>query len=52
MLPANLLRVGEELRINSTTFGSDTVNKVIGRTIEVTPDNWMVTYNLWKGFSF
>jgi hypothetical protein len=51
MLPANLLRVGEELRINSTTFGSDTVNKVIGRTIEVTPDNWMVTYNLWKGFT-
>lgn len=51
MLPANLLRVGDELRVNSTTFGSDTVNKVIGRIIDVTPDNWMVTYNLWKGFT-
>lgn len=51
MLPSNLVRVGDEIRVNSTTFASNTVNKVVGRTIEVTPDNWLVSYNLWKGFT-
>jgi hypothetical protein len=50
MLPANLIRVGQELRVNSSRYGTDTTSKVVGRTIEVTPDNWLVTYDLWKGF--
>lgn len=50
--PANLYQVGDTITIDLPNLGVDAVDMiVIGRNIEVTPDNWTTSYTLWKGFT-
>lgn len=51
LYPANLLRIGDVAEITVSAYGFTDYRAIItGRTITVTPDDWTVTYNLWKGF--
>jgi hypothetical protein len=53
LYPQGLVPIGKVLEITLAENGFTAERTVItGRTIEITPDNWNVTYNLWKGFSF
>ena len=50
--PVNLARLTQKIKVNLPDYG--VVNEelyVSGRTIEITPDNWTTTYQLWKGFT-
>jgi hypothetical protein len=48
--PNNCGKVGETLSIDLPSQGfTNFKTKITGRTIEITPDNWITTYNLWKG---
>jgi len=50
--PVNLVNVNS---VNTITFDnlSETVTCIVtGRTLEITPDNWTTTYQLWKGFDY
>jgi hypothetical protein len=48
--PSNVYQVGETLQINLPTFGfSNKKMLIVGRTIEVDQDNWLTSYDLWKG---
>ena len=48
---SKLAAIGETVSISSTKLDiSNQLMLVTGRTIEVTPDLFSVTYNLWKGF--
>jgi len=50
--PENLSEVGDTIQINMPDYGF--INQqmlVTGRTLEITPDDWTTTYNLWKGFT-
>lgn len=50
--PENLYQIGDTVTIDLPDFGVEAENMiVIGRNIEVTPDNWTTTYTLWKGFT-
>lgn len=50
--PENLYQIGDTVTIDLPDFGVDAEDMiVIGRNIEVTPDNWTTTYTLWKGFT-
>ena len=50
--PDKLYDIGETITIDLPEFGVDEVDMIIiGREINVTPDNWTTTYNLWKGFT-
>jgi hypothetical protein len=53
LYPLGLVPIGFKLQITVAENGFTAEKTVItGRTIEITPDNWNVTYNLWKGFTF
>jgi hypothetical protein len=44
--------IAEKVRMNISANNVNNAESFItGRTIEVTPDNWTTTYNLWKGFT-
>lgn len=50
--PIGFYSLGETITIDLPNYGIDEQDMIIvGRTIEVTPDNWTTTYNLWKGFT-
>jgi hypothetical protein len=50
--PVELAEVLQTVSITNTELGyTDLPMIVTGRTIEITPDNWITTYNLWKGFT-
>jgi hypothetical protein len=50
--PTNLAQVGDTVAIDLPGQGFTSVPMLVtGRTIEITPDNWTTTYNLWKGFT-
>jgi len=50
--PKKMAQLLEIVSISNERLGiSDQRMFVTGRTIEITPDNWMTTYNLWKGFT-
>jgi hypothetical protein len=50
--PTNLAQVGDTVAIDLPNQGFINVPMLVtGRTIEITPDNWTTTYNLWKGFT-
>lgn len=51
-VPNKLAKLLDIVSISNERLGiSDQRMFVTGRTIEITPDNWMTTYNLWKGFT-
>jgi hypothetical protein len=51
LYPERLLRIGELTQINMPTYGFTNYQAIIvGRTIEVSNDFVLTTYNLWKGF--
>lgn len=48
--PKNVYQVGETLQINLPTQGFNNKKMlIVGRTIEVDQDNWLTSYDLWKG---
>jgi hypothetical protein len=48
--PQNLLRIGETFSITISKYSISSYSAlVVGRTINVTPDDYTVQYNLWKG---
>lgn len=49
--PSNLARVTDTITVTNTELGLYATVIVTGRTINVTPDNWTTTYQLWKGFT-
>jgi hypothetical protein len=50
--PTNLAQVGDTVAIDLPNQGFSNVPMLVtGRTIEITPDTWTTTYNLWKGFT-
>jgi len=50
--PENLFFVGETITIDLPDNGVDEQKMLItGRTMNITPDNWTTTYQLWKGFT-
>jgi hypothetical protein len=50
--PDKFYDIGETITIDLPEFGVDEVDMIItGREINVTPDNWITTYTLWKGFT-
>jgi hypothetical protein len=50
--PKNFLFIGDTVTIDLPDKGIDSIDMLItGRTIEITPDTWTTTYNLWKGFT-
>jgi hypothetical protein len=61
LYPVNLYEVGEMIEIYTEKIGTYTFDDIVfgnlfqgiitGRTMEITPDSWTVTYNLWKGFT-
>lgn len=53
LYPLGLVPIGNRVDITLAENGFTAEKTVVtGRTIEITPDNWNVTYNLWKGFTF
>jgi hypothetical protein len=51
LYPENLLRVGDHLQVNMPTYGFTNYDAiVVGRSIEVSNDFVLTTYNLWKGY--
>jgi hypothetical protein len=52
LYPENIYNLGETVTIDLPEFGVEEVDMIIiGREINVTPDNWITTYTLWKGFT-
>jgi hypothetical protein len=50
--PTNLAQVGDTVAIDLPDQGFSNVPMLVtGRIMEITPDNWTTTYNLWKGFT-
>jgi len=50
LYPKSLLRIGDVANVNIPEFGIDNQQVfIVGRNIEISPDNWLTTYNLWKG---
>jgi hypothetical protein len=50
--PKNLAYAGNQIKIDLPDFGiSNQIMIITGRQIEVTPETFNVTYNLWKGFT-
>jgi hypothetical protein len=50
--PETFYQIGDTVTIDLPDFGIDNVDMiVVGRNIEVTPDNWTTSYTLWKGFT-
>jgi hypothetical protein len=50
--PKYLAEVLETVSVTNTQLGYNDLPMIVtGRTIEITPDNWTTTYNLWKGFT-
>jgi hypothetical protein len=50
LYPTNLALLGETTVVNLVSKGIIDYRTIItGRTMEITPDNWVTTYNLWKG---
>jgi hypothetical protein len=50
--PINLANVLDTITVTNTELGYVNLPMIVtGRTIEITPDNWTTTYNLWKGFT-
>ncbi len=50
LLPRNLAFIGYAVTVTMLENGFDEEKMfIVGRTIEVTPDDWKTTYNLWKG---
>lgn len=47
----NLGAVGAVCSLSLPEYGLERDYLVTGRIIEVTPENWTTTYNLWKGFN-
>lgn len=60
LYPKNLINLGEAVRVylpdlgmNTSSFNVGNITSIItGRTIEVNPDNFTITYKLWKGFDY
>ena len=52
LYPVNFYQIGDTVTIDLPDFGIDNVDMiVVGRNIEVTPDDWTTSYTLWKGFT-
>jgi hypothetical protein len=50
--PTNLAQVGDTVAIDLPDQGFSNVPMLVtGRIMEITPDTWTTTYNLWKGFT-
>lgn len=49
VLPTTLFNIGDTITVDVTEHGINQDMIITGRTLEVSPDNWMTTYNLWKG---
>lgn len=53
LYPTNCYDLGDTIEIDLPDRGIENQKMIVtGRTTEVTPDNWNVTYNLWKGFTY
>jgi hypothetical protein len=52
LYPSNLVDITRTISIDLPSKGFDEVPMIVtGRTLEITPDTWITTYNLWKGFT-
>lgn len=52
LYPSNLASIPKTVSIDLPSQGFDEVPMIVtGRTLEITPDTWTTTYNLWKGFT-
>ena len=50
--PTNLAFLGQTVEITLGDQGFTNQKMIVtGRTIDITPDDWTTTYNLWKGFT-
>jgi len=49
VVPTTLFDIGDTVTIDVTEHGINQDMLIVGRTLEVTPDNWLTSYNLWKG---
>jgi hypothetical protein len=53
LYPYDLARIGEQITIDLPDFGFDPqTSVVVGRTVEVTYTDTLVTYQLWKGLTY
>jgi hypothetical protein len=50
--PVNLVNVGSVNIISFNNLSENVTCIVTGRTLEITPDDWTTTYQLWKGFDY
>lgn len=49
--PKFVFQHGWGISLTMTDFGvTNMKSRVVGATMEITPDNWTITYDLWKGF--
>jgi hypothetical protein len=52
LAPKGLIKIGFPISIDLPNYGIDNQKMMItGRTMNITPHDWTVTYNLWKGFN-
>jgi hypothetical protein len=49
--PKNEPIMGQQISLEYPTYGISDVVLVTGKTHEITPDYWQITYDLWKGFT-
>jgi hypothetical protein len=52
LAPKGLVKIGFPVSIDLPSYGINNQKMMVtGRTMNITPDNWTVTYQLWKGFT-
>jgi hypothetical protein len=47
----NDINIGQQVGVELLNYGIDDSLLVTGKTHEITPDSWTITYDLWKGFT-
>jgi hypothetical protein len=47
----NDIIIGQQVGVELLNYGIDDSLLVTGKTHEITPDSWTITYDLWKGFT-
>lgn len=47
----NDIIIGQQIGVELLDYGINDTLLVTGKTHEITPDSWTITYDLWKGFT-
>jgi hypothetical protein len=47
----NDIAIGQQVGVELLNYGIDDSLLVTGKTHQITPDSWTITYDLWKGFT-